>query len=567
MRCFLLLFVLSIGPRAADAAYDITADSVHRHIAVLADDSMEGRQVGETGELKAAQYIQGVFAQAGLLPHDNNGSYLQAFEFIKKIDFGPNNTLRLNGQPLEIGRDYQPLEYSASGSFDFVEVVDVGYGIVTDDSSHHDYRDKDVHGKAVLVRRFTPQQESDTTAADTIFDRHAGFSAKISTAIDHGAAGIFFITPETHDDTLMSAGVVHARPKNVPVILLRRVALERLGLNLANPAIESAQGVTDLIRVPDTGYNVVGLLPGKSDTVQIIGAHYDHLGWGGPASRYRGATPMIHNGADDNASGVAALLELARYFGTRRDSLENSLLFIAFSGEEAGTLGSGHYVRNWTVDRSKARLMINMDMIGRLAEQEKGLAILGTGTCAEFKEYFNQKNLGDLKVVFSESGSGPSDHSAFYNDSIPCLFFFTGAHQDYHTPDDDTEKIDTRGIVQVSTLISDIVRHFDNHHGPLTFQRTKGSGTGRPPQLSVSLGIMPDFVSQVKGLGVDGVTPEKPAERAGIVKGDVIIKIGERTVGDIYDYMNALQKYRKGDSCRIQLVRGIDTLEVTVEFK
>jgi aminopeptidase YwaD len=552
---------------ATSADYTIFPDSVYRHVAVLAADSIEGRQVGEAGEWKAAQYIISVYRQAGLEPKGDSGSYLQTFEFVKRVDFGPNSSLAINGTTLKIGEEYQPLEHSASMPFEFGEVVPVGYGIVTQDSSHNDYKDIAVSGKPVLIRRYAPRNDSDTTATDTVFDRYSDLGSKIMTALDHGATGVFFYTPETDEDRDISGIVTRVTPKDIPIIFLRRAGLQRLGLDLSAPKIADAKGVIDLVRVRDTGYNVVGYLPGATDTVQIVGAHYDHIGWGGDASRYRGAEPRIHNGADDNGSGTAALLELARYFGSRRNELRNSLLFIAFSGEEVGTLGSGHYVRNWTVDQSKTRLMINMDMIGRLAQQEKGLAILGTGTCPEFKQYFDSTSLGDLKAVFNESGGGPSDHSAFYHDSIPCLFFFTGAHEDYHTPEDDIEKLDVPGIVSVADLVADILTHFDRRPGPLTFQRTKDEGpSAGPSRLSVTLGIMPDFVSQVQGLGVDGVSPDKPADRAGILKGDIIIQFDQRPVKDIYDYMNALQRYRKGDTCQVRLVRGTDTLIVKVDF-
>jgi len=196
------------------------------------------------------------------------------------------------------------------------------------------------------------------------------------------------------------------------------------------------------------------------------------------------------------------------------------------------------------------------------------LAILGTGTCKEFKEYFDKVDMGQLKVVFKEEGSGPSDHAAFYNDSIPCLHMFTGAHKDYHTPSDDIDKIDFEGVATVANLLVDIVEQFDDFHGRLTFQRTKGGERGgRMGNLSVTLGIMPDFISELNGLGVDAVTPDKPADHAGILRGDVIIAMGDRKVSDIYDYMNALGKYRKGDVTPVTLVRGTDTLTVTVEFK
>ncbi len=552
---------------ASAAAYDINADSALRHVAVLAADSMEGRQVGEPGEQKAAAYIISEFKAAGLEPKGDSGSYLQPFSFIKRVDFGPGNKLTVNGKSLQIGADFQPLEQSGNVTFNFDSIIDVGYGIITDDSSYNDYRSKDVRGKAVLVRRYAPRIEGDTTGADSIYDRFSSFNAKIMTALSRGATGIIFVTPTTYDDTLVGSSGTHVNPKDIPVVLIRRAALERLGLDLVSPRFANVVGTTDLVRVPGTGYNIVGYLPGRTDTVEIVGAHYDHIGYGGATSRYRGPERRIHPGADDNASGVAALLELARYFSSRRDSLHNSILFIAFSGEEAGTLGSGHYVRHWTVDRTKARLMINLDMIGRLSQQEKGLAIMGTGTCPQFKEYFDKTDLGSLKVTFNESGSGPSDQAAFCNDSIPSLFFFTGAHQDYHTPDDVVSKIDAPGIATVANLVASVLTYFDTYQGPLTFHRTRSDGTGRPPQLSVSLGITPDFVSQVKGLGVDGVSPDRPAERAGILKGDVIIKIGDRTVGDIQDYMNVLQRYRKGDSCRVEVVRGADTLSVIVNFK
>lgn len=562
-----VITVAVLSSTAGSATYEIFTDSIYQHVAVLAADSMEGRQVGESGEWKSAQYIISVFRQAGLEPRGDSNSYLQAFEFVKRTEFGPDNRLTINGVTLKIDEEYQPIEHSASKAFEFGEVLNVGYGIVTQDSSHNDYKNLDVKGKPVLVRRYAPRTDGDSTGADTTYDRYSDLASKIMTALDHGATGVFFYTPETDDDAMIAMGVTHVTPRDIPIIFLRRSALQKLGLNLSDPRIMNAAGMTDLIQVRDTGYNVVGYLPGASDTVQIVGAHYDHIGWGGSSSRYRGEEKKIHNGADDNGSGTAALLELARYFGSRKSELHNSILFLAFSGEEAGTLGSGHYVRHWTVEQSKTRLMINMDMIGRLAQQEKGLAILGTGTCPEFKQYFDSANLGDLKVVFNESGAGPSDHAAFYHDSIPCLFFFTGAHEDYHTPEDDIEKLDIPGIVTVANVVADILTHFDARPGPLTFQRTKDEGAGGgPSRLSVTLGIMPDFISQVQGLGVDGVSPDKPADRAGILKGDIIIQFDQRAVKDIYDYMNALQRYRKGDTCLVRLVRGADTLSVKVDF-
>ncbi|MCD6249747.1 MAG: M28 family peptidase [candidate division Zixibacteria bacterium] len=574
MKLISLLLTIAIcltgSTVSAQTGYEITADSILNHLKVLASDSLEGREVGEPGEWKAAQYIKSIFETAGLEPKGDNGTYLQAFEFTKRIEFGPDNRLSLNSQEMSINDDYQPMNHSASMAFDFDEVVSVGYGIVTEDSTHNDYAGLDINGKAVLISRYTPEPNNndDSTISDTTFDRYSGLVSKMVTAINHGAAAVFFYTPISHDDTIITIGVTHVKPKDIPVIFVRRRGLEKLRLDLTAPQLTSAKGVTDLNRVRGTGYNVIGYLQGATDTVSIVGAHYDHLGWGTPTSRYHGAEKKIHYGADDNGSGTAAVLELARAFSSRQDELDESILFIAFSGEESGTLGSGHYVRNWTVDRSVARMMINMDMIGRLADQDKGLAIMGTGTCPEFKEYLDQKDMGNLTVVFKESGSGPSDHAPFYHDSIPCLNFFTGAHEDYHTPNDVIEKIDLNGVVTVARLVADILWHFTAYDGPLTFHRTKDkSASGGPSNLTVKFGIMPDFITEHNGLGINGVSTDQPADQAGILKGDIIIKMDERHVGDIYDYMNALKKYRKGDSCDVTLVRGTDTLTVLVEFK
>jgi len=562
---------------------DISADSIRSYIEVLAADSLEGRKVGEPGEEKAGEFIAAAFHCFGLQPKGDSGSYRQEFDFVKTTEFGPNNTLAVNGQLLEIGVDYQPLPHSSSGSFSFDQVIDVGYGITGNDSTKNDYAGLDVRGKAIYFKRFSPEDtveagpvnapvvDTSKPGADNPQRSYGGYSSladKISGALDQGATGVFVYTPADRDDTLFDMGSTHVTPKDIPIVFLRRAGLEKAGLSIEAPAISTIAGVTDLVRVRDTGFNVVGYLPGKTDTTVIVGAHYDHLGFGGSSSRYRGPERLIHNGADDNGSGTAALMEIARYCASKPEGFNHSLLFIAFSGEEEGLLGSSHYTRHWTVDSSKVLMMINMDMVGRLAEQEKGLAIMGTGTCKEFKEYFDKVDMGRINVVFKEEGSGPSDHAAFYNDSIPCLHFFTGAHKDYHTPEDDVDKIDFAGVATVANLVVDIIEQFDEFGGPLTFQRTKGGApSGRMGNLSVTLGIMPDFISELNGLGVDAVTPDKPADHAGILRGDVIISMGDRKIGDIYDYMNALGKYRKGDSTRVTLVRGSDTLTVTVEFK
>ncbi len=559
----IVLFAAAIQPHAEP--YVITSDSVHKHIAVLAHDSLEGRRVGEVGEWKAADYIIAELQQIGLVPGGDDGGWRQAFEFIKNIEQGASNRLAVNGTELQLRDDFEPFTQSGSMSFSFDSVVPVGFGITDDGGFYDDYENKDVAGKAVLIARYAPE---DTAAyPHTDFNLYSSITDKIRNALDHNVAGIFFYTPPTQDDTLVMMSATRANPKEVPIVYLRRTAMQALGIDITNPTPFAAEGRVELITVRDTGYNVVGVLPGQTDTAIIIGAHYDHLGWGGPGSgsRYLGEEPMIHNGADDNGSGTSALIELAHYFAARRGSIHHSMVFAAFSGEEAGLLGSSHYSRSMP-ESMAVRMMINMDMIGRLRDQESGLAIFGTGTATQFAAFFDTLTSDQIKLTSKESGTGPSDHTAFYNRGIPVLHFFTGAHNDYHKPQDDVELIDSDGIVRVAGIITSVVDYFDTYPEPLAFQKTKAPDQGRM-SFSVTLGIMPDYIAEVKGLRVDGVSPGRPGERAGLVEGDIIVKMGEYVIDDIYAYMNALGKFRKGDSIVVIVERDGQPVNLDVVFE
>lgn len=565
-RLALITALMLLGSKGicVQSSYEMSADSARIHVEVLASDSLEGRRVGEAGARKAARYIESIFHNAGLLPKGDGDGYLQKFQFIKRIEPGEENQLKVNGVELELYTEFRPLNQSANLSFDFQEVIPVGYGITVPHPPHDDYAGLDVAGKAVLITRYSPH---DTTSGIE-WEKYSSLTDKIINAIEHETAGLFFITPEDQDDTLILLGVTRVASKDIPIIWLRRAGLQRLGFSVSDPPTFSASGTADVIRVRDTARNVVGYLPGKSDTTIIIGAHYDHLGWGAPGSLYRDREKKIHYGADDNGSGTSALLELVRKYTSLSAPTRHSMLFIAFSGEEAGLLGSSYFARHMTVDSSKILMMVNMDMVGRLSDQKKGLAIFGTGTCNEFKAYFESLDSPDLTLSFKEDGAGPSDHTAFYNRDIPVLHFFTGAHEDYHKPSDVADKVDYDGVIRVAQLVEQIVNHFDIRGGPLSFQRTKNSEMGkRRRAFSVTLGIMPDYISEVHGLKVDGITPDKTAERAGILKDDIIIRIGTYAIDDIYAYMNALGKFRKGDTTTIVVARGADTLSLAAEFK
>lgn len=310
-----------------------------------------------------------------------------------------------------------------------------------------------------------------------------------------------------------------------------------------------------------TGRNVIGYLDNKAETTIVIGAHYDHLGMGGQGSLYREGE-AIHNGADDNASGVAVLLKLARELSTG-DAANNNYLFIAFSGEEIGLLGSNYFVKNPTIDLQKVNYMLNMDMVGRLNE-ENSLAVHGVGTSPVFKQTLFANNDQELNIIEHESGIGPSDHTSFYIMDIPVLHFFTGQHEDYHKPGDDTEKLNFEGMERVSTYIDNIVTDLDDN-GRLEFRKTKNESED-VPRFKVALGVVPDYLFNGEGMRIDGVSEDKPAQKAGLKKGDVVKKLGENEVTDMMSYMKALSKFEEGQTVTVTVERDGKPLAVEVTF-
>ena len=309
------------------------------------------------------------------------------------------------------------------------------------------------------------------------------------------------------------------------------------------------------------GKNVIGYIDNKSDNTIIIGAHYDHLGYGGFGSRHVGE-PAIHNGADDNASGVAAMIRLAEQL-KNGDANNNNYLFIGFSGEELGLFGSKNFVKNPTINLKSINFMLNMDMIGRLNE-EKVLSVNGVGTSLAWKVLDDIKT--DMKLVTSKSGIGPSDHTSFYLEDIAVLHFFTGQHEDYHKPEDDSELVNYDGIAEISDFILDIILKL-NDDGKIEFTKTKDENENRKAAaFKVTLGVMPDYVYQGKGMRIDGVMDGRPAQKAGMQKGDIIIKMGDLNVKDIYDYMEGLANFKKGETGRVGFIRDKKIMVKNVTF-
>ena len=308
-----------------------------------------------------------------------------------------------------------------------------------------------------------------------------------------------------------------------------------------------------------TGTNVVGLINNNADHTIIIGAHYDHLGLGAEGSLHRGEQ-AIHNGADDNASGVAVMLDLAKKL--KSQNTKNNYLFIAFSGEEMGLLGSNYFVKNPTIDTKAVNYMINMDMVGRL-KQDSTLAVYGVGTSPILKQTLKAHNT-KFKLIQKESGIGPSDHTSFYNADIPVLHFFTGQHEDYHKPTDDFDKLNYEGMRTISNYIFEIISDL-NDNGKLPFRKTKNESE-LVPRFKVGLGVIPDYLFDGKGMRIDGISEDKPAQKAGLQKGDIVIKLGDMDVTDMNSYMLALSKFEKGNATKVVVKRGDKEVEADINF-
>jgi len=310
-----------------------------------------------------------------------------------------------------------------------------------------------------------------------------------------------------------------------------------------------------------TGRNVLGYMDNGASQTIVIGAHYDHLGYneyGG--SLYRGEEKQIHNGADDNASGVAVMLNLAGKL--KNKDKNNNYLFMSFSGEEMGLLGSNFFVKHSTIPIDSINYMLNMDMVGRL-KADSTLAVYGTGTSPIFKQVIEAHN-EKFKLIEKESGVGPSDHTSFYLNDIPVLHFFTGQHEDYHKPTDDYDKLNYNGMETISNYIYDIITDLDDN-GELAYRKTKNESDSAP-RFKVTLGVVPDYMFDGKGMRIDGVSEEKPAQKAGLQKGDVVIQLGDIEVIDMMSYMKALSKFEKEQTTTVKVQRGDKVVEAPVTF-
>lgn len=564
---------------------DIAVEELRAHVTHLASDALKGRKPGTPGADSSAAYIREELRQAGVSLLGDNG--FQSFEITTGIKASAESRMRIDGQDGVLDKDFRPISFSGNEAIS-APAVWAGYGFdfEKDSSAWRDYEGLDVAGKWVIILRGSPDDKSGD------YDPFIPLRVKALAAKDRGAAGIMFVSgPAANPEDKLVELVFQQQdtPMDIPVISVRRSIAEKLLAGKSIGELEAAlnrekapvraecngefEALVDLLPQRITAHNVVGIVHGADPVLKeeyvIIGAHYDHLGMGGPGSGSRRPdTSAVHNGADDNASGTAAVMEVIERIAASRSDIKRSVVVALFSAEEMGLLGAKEFTRNPPVDLTKVRLMCNLDMVGRM-DSARSLSIGGVGTAAGLQELV--QGVADrhgLRPAMSPEGFGPSDHAAFYAKDIPVLFFFTGVHDDYHTPDDDADRLNYEGQKLVSDLVFDIVRDVANRGEALAFQeagpKSRPEGSRR---FKVTLGIMPDVSSSDgKGLKADAVMKGRPADLAGMKKGDVIIAMEGKPVTGVYDYMSRLAEFSVGQRISVEVLRDGEKVVLIVEL-
>jgi hypothetical protein len=397
------------------------------------------------------------------------------------------------------------------------------------------------------------------------FDISEYIQTNVKKAKDKGASAIILYNTSDIEDQLQFNIKDRTETIGIPVVYVsKEMAKKYFSDQSASMDIKLK---VDLGKKTRTGNNVIGYINNGAATTVILGAHFDHLGFGEDGgSRQVSGEKQIHNGADDNASGTAALIELAKKLQSSKQKKYN-FLFIAFSGEELGLNGSKYFSENPTIDLKTVNFMINMDMVGRLNDSTNTLTVGGYGTSPQWSQIIDVNDKRSPFIIkIDSSGTGPSDHTSFYRKDIPVLFFFTGLHADYHKPTDDADKINYTGEMRIINFISSIISSTEKQEQKLVFTKTRETQTTTSARFSVSLGVLPDYTFPGTGVRIDGVSDGKAAQKAGMKAGDIIIQLGEHSVNSVENYMQVLGKFKKGDSTKVKFKRGQETVEADVQF-
>jgi len=539
----LLLFSSIVSAQKLKKEDKIVLANLRAHIAYLADDKLEGRRAGSDGEKLAMEYISGQFKTIGLLPKGTD-EYYQPFEINEGKQIGDKTNLIINETSLKSGDDFFPFLFSAE------KKIEASPAIALQEPDMPWFFDlKDI---------------VEENKANPHFDLVEYIKANSKKAQDRGATAVILFNTSTEADKLVFNPKDKSEKLGIPVVYVNKEAAKKhLSDETATLNIKLNVNIVEKKR---NGHNVIGYIDNASATTVIIGAHFDHLGYGEDGnSMMRTGEKLIHNGADDNASGTAALIELARILKASK-AKNNNYLFIAFSGEEIGLFGSKYFTENATIDLKSANYMINLDMVGRLNDSTRALAVGGYGTSPQWATVINAQ---DKKIPFvikiDSSGSGPSDHTSFYRKDIPVLFFFTGQHRDYHRPSDDADRINYEGELKIINYINGVINNLNKQNQKLVFLKTREVQVGMS-SFKVTLGIMPDYTFSGTGVRADGVSEGRPAAKAGLKAGDVIVKLGENAVSSVETYMQALNKFTKGEKTKVTYKRGNETMESEIQF-
>ena len=550
----LFVFLISCAaPRHAALSDADLKTNLKKHISTLASDEFMGRETGTKGEELAMNYIISQFREIGLKPKAEK-KFIQEFPFTEGANIGSGTQLYINDKTFRLNEDFYPLQYSGNGVVTGY-TVKIGYGIYAPKLNHDDYANKLNISKKIFVLETSSPDGNDPHGKYGDYD----LSQRVEVARSKGAIGVIFINSDTTMEDPKADFMHKYTSSTIPVVFAKGEAARML----KNDVILNCTVGADIQKIEREGHNLIGFIDNKASGTVVIGAHYDHLGMGSEGSLYRGE-PAIHNGADDNASGTAALIELARMLKANQDK-SNNYLIMAFSGEEKGLLGSNYFIKHPTVDLHKINYMINMDMVGRLKPDEPVLIINGVGTSPSWLTAIDTTGMMGLRIKTTESGVGPSDQTSFYLDSIPAIHFFSGTHSDYHKPSDDEPLINYDGEIKIVHIIKTVIDKLDGA-GKINYIKTKDDSNEDAPRFKVTLGVVPDYAFEGEGMRIDGVSDGRPAAKAGLLKGDVVIQLGEHKITDMMTYMKALGKFSKGDTTKVKIKRGANTLEKDITF-
>jgi len=581
----------------ADTSISADPKSYLSDVKTLASPIMEGRGAGTKGIELAANMIGQRYHALGLQPAGAKG-YFQPFSVITGATLKAGNRLEVDDgkskQELKLNQDFVPFSFSASGEA-AGPVVFAGYGATAPEFGYDDYAHLDVKDKIVVVLRYEPAGFA-AKSGNAGLTQHSQLITKAINARNHGAKAVILVNGKLEakeEDLLTKFGTVNG-PENAGIVFVQakndaanawfsaaggkslsavqnQIDSSTAPASFAFPENLKISAGVNIEKTRATVNNVLAYLPGKTDEYIIIGAHYDHLGYGNVDSLAPSQIGKIHPGADDNASGTAGVLELARLLAPRKGHLQRGILFADFAGEELGLLGSAEWVKEPTLPLGKAVAMINMDMIGRIKDEK--VFIGGTGTGATFKDLLDEeKGKFPFHFEYSASGYAASDHTSFVGKKIPVLFFFSGLHSDYHKPSDTWDKINAPDAAKLLDFIEDVALKIDSANERVAFVTVKedqpaGHATGGGGGYGPYFGSIPDFGQEENGVKFSDVQPGSPAAKAGLKGGDVLVQFGSMPIHNLYDFTDALRRSKVGDAVDVKVLRDGKpvTASVTLE--